>query len=68
MGLKSWLRKMRRVGKAAGAERVGGVPTINPYQEQRWWARREGAFAHPTVLSRHGKIIVPDYMTGIHPA
>src|ERR1700733_10409436 len=42
---------MRRLGKAAG--RANARPMACPpftLWEQRWWARRKGAFAHPTAL------------------
>jgi hypothetical protein len=38
-----------RVGKAIGAARrrgPDGVPT--GFSNAKWWARRKGAFAHPT--------------------
>jgi hypothetical protein len=44
---------LRRVGKAKGSrERApDGVPTTNIHHafKIRWWARRESAFAHPTM-------------------
>ena len=42
----SWRSRIRRVGKAKRAHHS----TLRP--GDRWWARRKGAFAHPTLRFR----------------
>ena len=50
------LRSGRRVGKAAGRERVRRRAHQSAgFRFKKWWARRKSAFAHPTVWERPGR-------------